>query len=132
VVWLDELRDLSLRFPPARDAVVLRMSMTFSQSGGAIDLEGLVRDPKIVVNMEGQVRDEYRKVVSKRVQERKLERDYTWLFETSISVAPRDGVRDEGRYVAHLPKDRQLGRQGEDPAATGTSNVGPRAGKASQ
>ena len=132
VVWLDELRDLSLRFPRARDAVVLRMSMTFSQSGGAIDLEGLVRDPKIVVNMEGQVRDQYRKVVSRRVQERKLERDYTWLFETSISVAPRDGVRDEGRYVAHLPQDRLPARQGEDPAATGTSNVGPRARKASQ
>jgi len=132
VIWLDELRDLSLRFPPPRDAVVLRMSMTFSQSGGSIDLEGLVRDPKIVVNMEGQVRDRYRTVVSRRVQERKLERDYTWLFETSMSVAPRDEVRDQGRYVAHLPEDRRPASRSDDLADTGASNGEPETRKTSQ
>jgi len=90
VNWLEELRDLSNRFPGARDAVVLRMSMRPSQgAGGLIDLQGLVRDPKVVVNLERQVRDRYRTVRSRRVQQRTLEDDYTWLYETSVSVAPR-------------------------------------------
>ena len=90
VNWLEELRDLSARFPGARDAVVLRMSMRPAQgAGGLIDLQGLVRDPKVVVNLERQVRDDFRAVRSRRVQQRTQENDYTWLYETSISVTPR-------------------------------------------
>ncbi len=90
VNWLDELRDLSERFPGPRDAVVLRMSMRpASGAGGLIDVQGLVRDPKIVVNMERQVRDSFRTVRSRRVQQRTADNDYTWLYETSVSVAPR-------------------------------------------
>jgi hypothetical protein len=90
VNWLEELRDLSNRFPSPRDAVVLRMSMRPSQgAGGLIDLQGLVRDPKVVVNLERQVRDDFRTVRSRRVQQRTQEDDYTWLYETSVSVAPR-------------------------------------------
>ena len=90
VQWLDELRDLSVRFPPSRDAVVTRMTMRPSQRrGGMIDLQGLVRDPNIVVNMERQIRDRYRNVRSRRIQQRALQDDYTWLFETSVSVLPR-------------------------------------------
>jgi hypothetical protein len=88
--WLEELRDLSVRFPGPRDAVVLRMSLRPSQgAGGLIDLQGLVRDPKVVVNLERQVRDEFRTVRSRRVQQRTQDDDYTWLYETSVSVAPR-------------------------------------------
>jgi hypothetical protein len=90
VNWLEELRDMSIRFPGPRDAVVLRMSMRPSQgAGGLIDLQGLVRDPKVVVNLERQVRDDFRTVRSRRVQQRTQEDDYTWVYETSVSVAPR-------------------------------------------
>lgn len=90
VNWLEELRDLSLRFPGPRDAVVLRMSMRPAQGdGGLIDLQGLVRDPKVVVTLERQIRDEFRAVRSRRVQQRTQEDDYTWVYETSVSVAPR-------------------------------------------
>lgn len=90
VNWLDELRDLSQQFPGARDAVVLRMTMRPAQNrGGMVDLQGLVRDPNIVANMESKVRDPFRSVRSRRIQQRALEQDYTWMFETSISVAPR-------------------------------------------
>jgi Tfp pilus assembly PilM family ATPase len=88
--WLDELRDISERFPSGRDAVLLRMTMRPSQSrGGIIDMQGLVRDPNIVANMEGKIRDPFRSVRSRRISQRAVDEDYTWLFETSISVAPR-------------------------------------------
>lgn len=90
VNWLDELRDLSLRFPGARDAVVQRLTMRPAQSRGAvIDMQGLVRDPNIVVNMERQIRHPLRNVRSRRIQQRSLDDDYTWLFETSLAILPR-------------------------------------------
>jgi Tfp pilus assembly PilM family ATPase len=102
VQWLDELRDLSVRFPPPRDAVLMRMTMRPAQAqGGVIDLQGLVRDPNIVVNMERQVRDRFRNVRSRRIQQRALEDDYTWLFETSVSVFPRR----PDQYLAPPPAD---------------------------
>jgi len=97
VNWLDELRDLSDRFPGPRDAVVLRMSMRPAQgAGGLIDLQGLVRDPKVVVNLERQIRDPFRAVRSRRVQQRTQDDDYTWLYETSVSIAPRRPDRYRG------------------------------------
>ncbi len=88
--WLDELRDLSERLPSGRDAVLLRMTMRPSQTrGGIIDMQGMVRDPNIVANMEGKIRDPFRSVRSRRISQRAVEEDYTWLFETSISVVPR-------------------------------------------
>lgn len=102
VAWLDELRDLSVRFPPARDAIVLRMTLTPARGGGgAIDMDCLVRDPTIVVRMEHGIRDKHHQVRSKRVQERDKEKSYTWQFETSMAVARRD-------------KDDYLGKPAEE------------------
>lgn len=90
VVWLDELRDLSARFPKRRDAVLLRLSMGRAPSGGGqMDLQGLVRDPSIVGRMEGNLRDDHHEVRSKRVQENIREKTFTWQFESSLSVQPR-------------------------------------------
>lgn len=102
IVWLDELRDLSLRFPPPQDAMVLRMSLRSGQKGGGtIDMQGLVRDPAVVVALERQVRDEVRRIRSRRVQERGVDGDYTWLFDTHISTARRS--RDA--YAARVAGD---------------------------
>jgi hypothetical protein len=112
VNWLDEMRDLSIRFPGPRDAVVLRMNMRFSSGpGGLIDLQGLVRDPKVLASMERQVRDESRRVQSRRIQERTAEQDYTWMFETSMAVARRS----QEEYLGQLePADEPADDPGED------------------
>ncbi len=90
IVWLDELRDLCVRLPSARDLVVQRMTMALDRGGGGgIELTGTARDPQVVVRMEQSLRDDYHEVRSKRVQERES-KGYAWTFESSISVAPRD------------------------------------------
>ena len=113
VVWLDELRDLSLRLPSSRDVVLSGMSLTPSQSGGGtIDFEGLMRAPGVLVNLEKKIRDEYRQVRSKGVRERRGEKEYTWTFDTSLSVKRRSLKAEEAgkerRYVSHLPPEEQL------------------------
>jgi len=99
VIWLDELRDLSVRFPPGRDVVVLRLSASDQQQGGGgIRLQGLVRDPKIVVEMEHRIRDEYREVRTPRPWGSRQQEDFT-AFESSIVV----GTRPREDYLSQLP-----------------------------
>ena len=100
VNWLDELRDLSIRFPSSRDAVVLKMNLNPGRggNGGTISYYGLVRDPSVIVQMESQLRDSFHEIRSKRVQERGNEQDYAWRFETTMNIAGRP----KGQYTSHL------------------------------
>jgi len=117
VNWLDELRDLSIRFPGPRDAVIRHMSMRPSHSGGGvIEIDGLVRDPRIVVEIEQKIRDEYRSLRIPRIQERRLERDSTWHFHASMAVKPRR----KDRYVSHLPEEQRHQEQGNPQVSEAT------------
>lgn len=90
VVLLDELRDLSLRLPDSRDMVVLHLSKSASRNNWCvINLQGLVRDPLVVSRMERNLHDEYHEVSSPRGQGLRQGEDYTWRFESSITVAKR-------------------------------------------
>lgn len=121
--WLDELRDLSVRFPSAADMVVLQMALSPGRAGGAaITFSGLARDPKIVVRMESNIRDRYHDIRSKRVQERGPQGSLAWSFETSLVVAPRP----RASYVAHRkPQDSA-------PAQAAVASSGEAAGSAPQ
>ena len=55
-----------------------------------MEMEGLVRHPQIIERMETNLRDEFHEVRSKRVQESVQGKNYTWQFESSLSVAKRD------------------------------------------
>ncbi|MEX2114076.1 MAG: hypothetical protein WD845_12870 [Pirellulales bacterium] len=104
VNWLDELRDLSLRFPSGRDAVVLRMGLSQGRdAGGTIDLVGIVRDPVVVSHIENNLRDEHHQISSRHMQEQLQENDYSWHFESSLVVTPRD----PSEYVSHLPAEQR-------------------------
>jgi Tfp pilus assembly PilM family ATPase len=90
VIWIDEMRDLSARFPNRRDAILLRLTLGRAPGGGGlIELQGLVRDPTIVGRLESQLRDDHHEVRSKRVQENIQEKTFTWQFESSLAVSPR-------------------------------------------
>ncbi len=90
VNWLDELRDLSLRLPPSRDVILLRISMTPGRGGGGqLHLSGLVRDPLVVTEIERRLREaQHRDVRSQRIAPREGE-DYKRTFEISATVIPR-------------------------------------------
>lgn len=114
IVWLDELRDLSLTFPPPNDVLLLRMSLRRGPSrGGAIEVQGLVRDPAVVVQLEQQIRDDLRSIRNPRVSERAVDQDYTWAFQASIHTRRRS----KAAYAA-----RASG--GEQPAAAAKAPAG--------
>ena len=98
VVWLDELRDLSLRLPSSRDVLFLRMTMTGGRGGaGVIHLQGLARDPSVVARIDRSLHDPYHAVASRRVGEDPRGEDPAWLFERSITVLPRP----KSQYLTH-------------------------------
>lgn len=89
VIWLDELRDLSAKFPPGQDLVIQRLAMSPSRGGRAsIAFQGLARESKVVSRMESGLRDSRHEVQTPRIEERVLDKMYSWGFDTSISVAP--------------------------------------------
>jgi Tfp pilus assembly PilM family ATPase len=91
VVWLEELREFSERFPPARDALVLRLQMSSLPAGGGLmTMQGLVRDPSLIVRLEYALRDAYHAVQSRRIQSgSRPNEEYTHLFDASIVVSKR-------------------------------------------
>jgi hypothetical protein len=91
VVWLEELREFSERFPPARDALVLRLQMSSLPAGGGLMvLQGLIRDPSLIVRLEYALRDAYHAVQSRRIQSgSRPNEEYTHLFDASIVISKR-------------------------------------------
>lgn len=147
VIWLDELRDLSLRFPSPRDAVLLGLTMSRSSSnkGGVMEFQGLVRDPSIVGRMESALRDDHHEVRSKRVQASIQDRIYTWQFESSLSVTKRDKElyqttfpREAPPATAALSTPAEAASGATPPAATnsdaapGTESTSPASPEAEQ
>jgi intergrase/recombinase len=73
------------------------------ESGGTIDLVGIVRDPIVVSRIESNLRDEHHQISSRHMQERLQEDNYSWHFESTIGVTPREAKQ----YVSHLPPDQR-------------------------
>jgi hypothetical protein len=107
VVWLDELRDLSAKFPPPGDAVVLDFTASPNRGGGAsVRLHGEVRDPAVVTELDRTLGDEFRTSLSRNFREEPQEEgdDFRWRFESSITTVRRpyvDPATAEKRSVPH-------------------------------
>ncbi|MBB76195.1 MAG: hypothetical protein CMJ75_16935 [Planctomycetaceae bacterium] len=90
VTWLDELRDVSARFPRSSTASVRKMSLSSSGSGGVVDLKLQVSDPETITAMESGIRDRFHQVRSKRISATSGGGPFSWSFETLITLQRRD------------------------------------------
>ncbi len=108
VNWLDELYDLTQRFPSGRDAIIRRLTIS---PGGAeelvMDLFVQVRDPAIVTQLGDQLRDAFHDVRNKGVSEQSSSTDYPWQFETRITLRKRD-VDEYRKSVPDVPRDGNI------------------------
>jgi hypothetical protein len=69
--------------------------------------------------LENNVRDKYHQISSRHVQERVQDKGYTWHFESSLVIVPRD----KSQYVSHLPPSAEPTPTA--PAPTAPRKVGP-------
>lgn len=101
IVWLDELRELSLQLPPSRDLLVHRLTFASSRAaGGTIGLQGVARAPQVIARIDRELHTPYRTVSSKRVGDYPQGREYSWIFERTMTVVPRD-------KETYLPEDAE-------------------------
>jgi len=95
IIWLDEIRDLSRRFPSARDAIVLQMTGTHKRDGqGLISMRVRARSPGVIQSMEDNLRDEYRQPSNQGVREGQQGANYTWQTEESIVLKKKRRKED--------------------------------------
>lgn len=89
ITWLDELKDLSERFPERSESLVKKMTMSAAEQGvGVIDLSVQVNSPEVITALESAIRDDRHRVSSKRVTEVNDTEQLTWSFETRIVFQP--------------------------------------------
>lgn len=125
VNWLDEMRDISLRFPRGQDMVVLRMNLAPGRGGrgGAVTFSGLARDPKIIIGMEKEMRDAFHDVRSQRLQERGQSGELAWSFETSMTVAPRSAAAYAASFQSRNATSPQVALGSQNQASGTTAAV---------
>lgn len=89
--WLDELYDVTLRFPSGDDAMVRRLTIGGGRAGtGVIDMAVQVRSPDVVTELGDKLRDPFHEVRSQRVSEQKAATTYPWQFDTRVTLRRRD------------------------------------------
>jgi hypothetical protein len=83
--------------------MVLRLQMnSIASGGGAIVLQGLVRDPSLIVRLEYALRDAWHAVQCRRIQTgSRPDEDYTHLFDGSIVVS-----KQKRQAQTEEPEDR--------------------------
>ena len=91
IAWLDEIRELSQRFPMQSESLVKRMTMSTGNDGyGVVDLSVQVSSPDVVTELEAAIRDDRHSVTSKRVAEVSDSENLNWSFETRITFRPTE------------------------------------------
>jgi|GEM_PF-5945600 len=101
IVWLDELRDLTGKFPSAEDVTVRGMTISSLRGGGAmIRVTGQAKDPAIIVKMDHDLRDAYRDATSTNFREQGTKGERVWRFETVITTRRRSAKDYLAKRVA--------------------------------
>ena len=114
---LDELLDLSERFPGPRDAYIQRLAIAPARGGKSLVLQVRARDQQLVKEFESRLRDAYHHVVTKPVSESASDEDFPWQFDATILVAPRPKENYRTSLKQSNPKATSTS-QTEEPTTT--------------
>lgn len=88
LVWLDELRWLSERFPSAEEAMLTQLKMSTGAGRGEMVLDGLARNVDAVTKLDSGLHDARRRVAGKTKGEHESDTHYTVQFRSSLLVVP--------------------------------------------
>jgi Tfp pilus assembly PilM family ATPase len=98
VNWLDQLHDLSNEFPPPSDAMVdVATFQSLSGGGGEMFLDGYVRDPGVIEQLESKLRREGRRVSGSGTQFEERQPELRWGFKERIVILPVDRAAEASR-----------------------------------
>lgn len=84
--WLDELKRLNEKIPPAKEVMLTKVSLAAGSRAGEITLEGFAASSQSVQKMEQALEDAQHRVVSKGKAEDDSQKPYTLRFGTSVVI----------------------------------------------
>lgn len=96
IVWLEELRQLSERFPESKEAMLTHLRLSPHPDGGSMVLEGLVRESSTIEDLEKALRDDFHSVKGDSRQHERDNKKYSWQFKSAVTVKPQD-YKGEGK-----------------------------------
>jgi Tfp pilus assembly PilM family ATPase len=106
LIWLDELRDISVRLPAEQDLVIDQMRFTIAQPYCIIDLRARVRDVGVLQDVTRRFADNFHRVTIVNQQRNQ----YGGGYPISCSIRIQVGKRDNANYYLYYltPELRQL------------------------
>ncbi len=88
--WLDQIHDISTKLPAADQVMVDTITFTTMPGGGGqIALDGYVREPEIIKDMESGLRDDIHQVTGSGTYFDERQDDFQWSFKERIVVLPQ-------------------------------------------
>lgn len=120
--WLDELRELSVDFPRARDVLLTQLRMgprsaSAQNAGGEIAFEGYLRVAANADEFEASLRDESHRVEGRGLQQDTSKPGYGWRFTMALVVTPQDAETYRKHDAARPPRPAE-------PEETAADNFG--------
>jgi hypothetical protein len=90
VIWLEQLRRLTDKMPPAKQVIVKTISAksNVAAGGGQVILQAAAKSPGVVHEMEASIRDENHSVGGTGTNDLGEDQDYRWGFNHVISIEP--------------------------------------------
>ena len=88
--WLDELRELSQRFPERSSVQVKSMTLSSSAaSPGIISMSLQAKNESVITQMEHTIRDQYHQVRTNQFSQSDSDQELPWQFGATVLVEPR-------------------------------------------
>jgi Tfp pilus assembly PilM family ATPase len=89
VVWLDEFRWLSEKFPSAEDSMLTQLKMGIGSDQAEMTLDGLARNVDAVTKLDRGLLDDRHRMAGKTKGEHEKGKSYNIQFRSSLIVTPR-------------------------------------------
>ncbi|HOA52006.1 MAG: hypothetical protein WBH86_03545 [Thermogutta sp.] len=120
VNWLEELRRLNEKIPPAEEVMLGKLTMASGARGGEISLEGFAARSESIEKMEQALDDQQHRVISKGKAEDDSQKPYKLRFGTTVVIVPPSSASTS------RPSSQ---RPATGPAASRTTPNAPLAGR---
>jgi len=86
VVWLDEMRWLCDRLPPAEDVMLDDLQLRLTTSGGEATLQGFARSVETIKRMESKLRDDRHRIEGRAKWDDSSRSPYTRRFRSRVLI----------------------------------------------
>ncbi len=110
--WLDELRDLSEKYPDADEAIVTNFVATSRDTGGRMTLSCQTANTSVIAEAVDGIRDARHQVISKNRGLTKDQSRYSTKVTLQVNVSPASEAETEPTPPTDGPADKPAGDQG--------------------